>query len=796
MKKRLLSWLLILALCLSLLPAAALAEDAPEQTEAPTVQEQAESVRAVNDTAAQATCQITIRRLTGETFTLDVELTETVRSLKQKIQEETGTSMETQSLIFGSTLLEDSRTLAYYGIQNGSTVHLKLQFSSHTAHPICGAAHTGIGDHTGECPAVTWTAWNGTSDIVYDSSNTAYVYLSGNAKRTEILTVAAGYKLYLCLNGYSLTKTTEDSNPGFEGVITIYQGAQFTLCDCKGGGKITHAAGMPGRGVRCGDSSSGSRATFAMFGGEISGNRATGNGGGVYTNENLYTGCTVSGSVDITGNKNTLGIDENVYLRSGAYFVVNADLNADAKIGVTAANDIASGKYVTAAYCPERYSYTDNAIFSDKSEYATLRWQDYVRLYNGLPHVHPDCGDKTCTNTFHTNNNMWTPVSTEAELSAIAEKGSCYLTNNIELTSTYTPKDGVHLCLNGYSLIAKGNFDVITLPDGDDVNNLSLDVCDCNASGNGKGKITHADGKTGRGVYVGIGANFELYGGSITGNHVEGSGGGIYAKGGNFVDLHTGASITGNSATGNGGGVMLTGSDYNNGKNHAAAYFCMQSSGGTISDNTAGGNGGGVYVSGVTSISSSFYTRNVTVTGNKAAKGGGVYVSSTGRLSVLNGAYITGNENAAGAADNVYLKNGRTITLKSALTAGAAIGVTTEKPITDGSYAVVAAGDTVTLSDTDLSAFTSDAGYGTLLKDNKIFFTTGALHEHAICGASCDHETTHGDELWQPLTYDAATMTLYCGGEAVKSSDYRILAGETYILYGVYAPGGQLLSGG
>lgn len=724
MKKRLLSWLLILALCLSLLPAAALAEDAPEQTEAPTVQERTESVQTVNDTAAQA---------------------------------------------------------------------------AHTNHPICGAAHTNIGDHTGECPAVTWTAWNGTSDIVYDSSNTAYVYLSGNAERTEILTVAAGYKLYLCLNGYSLTKTTEDSNPGFEGVITVKGGASFTLCDCSKAqtGKITHAAGMLGRGVRCGDS--GGSATFAMFGGEISGNRATGNGGGVYTNENLYTGCTVSGSVDITGNKNTLGIDENVYLRSGAYFVVNADLNADAKIGVTAANDIASGKYVTAAYCPERYSYTDNAIFSDKSEYATLRWQDYVRLYNGLPHVHPDCGDKTCTNTFHTNNNMWTPVSTEAELSAIAEKGSCYLTNDIELSSTYTPKDGVHLCLNGYSLIAKGNFDVITLPDGDGPNHLSLDVCDCNASGNGKGKITHADGKTGRGVYVGIGANFELYGGSITGNHVEGSGGGIYAKGGNFVDLHTGASITGNSATGNGGGVMLTGSDYNNGKNHAAAYFCMQSSGGTISDNTAGGNGGGVYVSGVTSISSSFYTRNVTVTGNKAAKGGGVYVSSTGRLSVLNGAYITGNENAAGAADNVYLTDGKTIGFWSALTEGATVGVTTEKKLANGGYAVIADGNgnnPVTLTETDRNSFTSDAGYGTLLKDNKIFFTTGALHEHAICGASCDHETTHGDELWQPLTYDAATMTLYCGGEAVKSSDYRILAGETYILYGVYAPGGQLLSGG
>lgn len=737
-------------------------------------------------------------------------------------------------------------------------------------HPICGATHTAINGHTGECSNVKWTAWDGVSDITYDENNTAYVYLTTNAERDSTLEIAQGNTLYLCLNGKSLTM-----NKDLKSVISVVSGATLSLCDCSDAqsGTLTHGTNnkgekYDGRGVTVkgifnmyGGSITGNKtsaagggvelpyecysAIFNMYGGSITNNIAnnsgndggggvhilagtftmydggiTGNhadtanfgGGGVYlggsgkffmkggsitdnTAKNgggvyMYAnGVSVSGSVTINGNKNAAGADDNVYLNSNVYFYINTDgLNADSEIGVTAANDIASGEYVNVTYCADR-SYTEGSIFSDKPEYDTLRWQDYVRLYNGLPHVHPDCGDKTCTNTFHTNNNMWTPVSTEAELNAIAEKGSCYLTNNIELTNTYTPKDGVHLCLNGYSLIAKGNFDVITLPDGDDVNNLSLDVCDCNASGNGKGKITHADGKTGRGVYVGIGANFELYGGSITGNHVEGSGGGIYAKGGNFVDLHTGASITGNSATGNGGGVMLTGSDYNNGKNHAAAYFCMQSSGGTISDNTAGGNGGGVYVSGVTSISSSFYTRNVTVTGNKAAKGGGVYVSSTGRLSACNGANITGNENAEGAADNVYLVDGKTIGFWSALTEGATIGVTTEKKLANGGYAVIADGDgnlSVTLSETDLNAFTSDAGYGTLLKDNKIFFTTGALHEHAICGASCDHETTHGDELWQPLTYDAATMTLYCGGEAVKSSDYRILAGETYIYYMEY----------
>lgn len=43
--------------------------------------------------------------------------------------------------------------------------------TSHS-HPICGAAHTDIGDHTGACETVTWTAWNGTDKITYDANKT------------------------------------------------------------------------------------------------------------------------------------------------------------------------------------------------------------------------------------------------------------------------------------------------------------------------------------------------------------------------------------------------------------------------------------------------------------------------------------------------------------------------------------------------------------------------------------------------------------------------------------------------
>jgi len=140
--------------------------------------------------------------------------------------------------------------------------------TTHT-HPICGATHTDIGDHTGECEPVTWTAWNGTDNIVYDENNTAYVYLTGNAERTSKLEIGDRKTLYLCLNGHSLIRIT-DSEDAFDAVIYALETAKVVLCDCIGGGKITHSDNALGRGVRIGLGST----VFTMYGGEITGNRA------------------------------------------------------------------------------------------------------------------------------------------------------------------------------------------------------------------------------------------------------------------------------------------------------------------------------------------------------------------------------------------------------------------------------------------------------------------------------------------------------------------------------------------
>lgn len=142
------------------------------------------------------------------------------------------------------------------------------------SHPICGAAHADIGDHTGDnCKDATWTAWDGTSTITYDTNNTAYVYLEKDATRESRLEVKAGYTLYLCLNGQKLESslTSSAASQGMSQVINVSNGAKFILCDCKGGGTITHSSGAKGKGVRVGGSDP-AAATFSMYGGTISGN--------------------------------------------------------------------------------------------------------------------------------------------------------------------------------------------------------------------------------------------------------------------------------------------------------------------------------------------------------------------------------------------------------------------------------------------------------------------------------------------------------------------------------------------
>ena len=234
------------------------------------------------------------------------------------------------------------------------------------------------------------------------------------------------------------------------------------------------------------------------------------------------------------------------------------------------------------------------------------------RAVEGETHSHPICGDKDCTTH---GKETWTAVSS---LDGLVAGRKYYLTQDVTLDKTWQPAN-IFLCLNGHK---------ITGADGKAVIELSIaafTLTDCK----GTGKITHASGGTGCGVYIN-GGTFNMYGGSITGNTAtdgKGRGGGVYVTSGGAFKMF-GGSITGNEAT-DGGGVYMIGSN---------SKFTMK--GGSITGNTADGNGGGVYVNGGTFEMSG----SAGITGNKAdSTGGGVCVNYDGTFNMSNNSCITGN---------------------------------------------------------------------------------------------------------------------------------------------------------
>ena len=68
--------------------------------------------------------QIFVKTPQGKTLTLDVESSDSVENVKQKVQDKIGFPPDLQFLVFAGNSLQDGRTLADYNVMREATVQL------------------------------------------------------------------------------------------------------------------------------------------------------------------------------------------------------------------------------------------------------------------------------------------------------------------------------------------------------------------------------------------------------------------------------------------------------------------------------------------------------------------------------------------------------------------------------------------------------------------------------------------------------------------------------------------------
>lgn len=183
--------------------------------------------------------------------------------------------------------------------------------------------------------------------------------------------------------------------------------------------------------------------------------------------------------------------------------------------------------------------------------------------------------------------------------------------------------------------------------------------------------------------------------------------------------------------------------------------------GGTISNNGTSARGGGVYNAGVCSLYGGLITNN--------GSGGGVY--NNGTLTVGGTATVTGG------SPNVYLTDGTTITLNSELDESARIGITAEKQssLTDTAAAItVVEGGAASL----VCFFPDDDGTYDLSfnDDDDVLLHRIRDHTHCACGhkgkyaRSIGDHTEHMDREFVAWT-DELVKEQYGSGTTYKAAD-------------------------
>ena len=260
---------------------------------------------------------------------------------------------------------------------------------------------------------------------------------------------------------------------------------------------------------------------FTMTGGGISGNTAEYAGGGVYVDDGGTF--TVSDDPVVSGNTNSVGTANNVYLPNNTKIAVS-NLTAGASIGVTTEIMPAESDPVTIT---TGATAGDSQYFhSDIETLSAVMAEGEVRLER----------------SFYT---PWEVLQMQLNAGGVVT-----LTNDIvarAADATLTVTNAVTLDLGGHTIDAAGRFRVIEIESG---GNLTL-----TNSIPETGTITGGKTYQGGGVCVGRDGAFTMTGGAISGNTAS-YGGGVYVEDYSTFAM-TGGTISGNFGEYGGGGVYV-----------------------------------------------------------------------------------------------------------------------------------------------------------------------------------------------------------------------------------------------
>lgn len=643
------------------------------------------------------------------------------------------------------------------------------------ATALAAGADDDHGEHSG------WTALSGSI-----SSLSGNCYLTGNVTASGEIRISGN--VTLCLNGHTLT---------LSGTTLFVDSGSFTLCDCKGSGKITGGGSLPGVIVNGG--------SFIMNGGTI-----TGNGGGVQVASTNGSASFIMNGGSITGN--TCASSEYNYIPCGGVIVAGGsftmnggsitDNTAKGSIATTASggvlvyngsrftmtggeitnnqcdvtmsgNDFAGGVRVSSTLGGGSFTVSGDAVISgntaanESANNVNLEDNQKINISGGLIGAEIGVtmktpGEFTSGNgvnyqqCFFSDSDTYVVVPSNGELAlgtVIDNPHKHYVCGDAVCADshakvTYTPKSDFGGALDAgnyylkHSVTATGDITIsgeVNLC----LNGRTLDLDGHHFIVNNGGSLTICDCGSG---------------GTITGQDCiygnDDGNGSVYVLGGSFI-MYSG-SISGNKAY-SGGGVNVNGGS-----------FTMY--GGTISGNTAQ-LGGGVSV-----ISGSFTMHGGTISNNKASTNGcgGVYVANGGIFTMYDGSITDNVCTTSNGCGGVKVEGSFT------MSGGEISGNTAQTAFYGGGVHVAYSGSFTISGDASITGNTSGGSSCNVYLDNNTVITIdGGLTGSNTIGVSMENPgvfTSGGGATYiEKFTSDDSNLDVQISGnELCLSSGFTV----------------------